>query len=336
MRAIVAETLGEDGEGLAIRDVPRPVPARGEVSIEVGVASFTPADRMLCAGRYYFHRDPAFIPGLTGVGVVVGHDAGLYGRYLAGRRVFFAPGYARDGAWSEWSIADANTVVPVASLSDDDAVGLGNALTAVGLVETVRSLGSAAVVVNAAAGNLAGLIATQCAAVGLGFIGVVRSSAQARALRSAGIDAVFVQGQADFAAELTAAADRAGARVLIDSLGGGASVSMMAALPLGSTSLVIGHLSRERMAFDALPLLLGRRLTVRAFGISEWMESQSFLGVLWAARQAQSIVKASARMEVAHRVGLDAMVADFRKLAQGASAGRTLIYPSGPGAAATD
>ena len=327
MRAIRNNSLLEDGEGLVVTDVPTPTPSAGELLVRVTVAAFTPADQMLCAGRYYFPRPAPFTPGLTGVGVVVAHNAGLYGRYLLGKRVFFAPGYERDGAWAEHALADANTVVPLSDLDDDRGAGLGNALTAIGLVATARSSGATAVVVNAAAGNLAGLIATRCAQVGMAFIGVVRSDSQAASLRASGQDHVLVSSQADFQEALLSRASELGARVLIDSLGGGASVSMMQALPKDSTALVIGHLSRQTMTLDALPLLLGRRLTVRAFGVSEWMAGLSFFRVLGAARAAQALARSNSRMGVAHRVGLDQLLNDYQRYVGSASEGRTLVLP---------
>jgi NADPH:quinone reductase-like Zn-dependent oxidoreductase len=327
MRAITCRTLSDDGTGLDLAEVPEPTLAAGEVEIEVTVAAVTPADRMLCAGQYYFDRPPTFIPGLAGVGVVSRHGPGLYGRLLVGRRVFFAPGYARDGAWAQRAVADAATVVPLwGATSDEQAVGMGNALTAIGLIQTARELRSEGVVVNAAAGNLAGLIATRCAQVGMAVVGIVRSEQQAESLRASGMETVLVQGHPSFHAELEAAAARVGARVLLDSLGGGASVGMMSALPPHATNLVIGHLSREPMAFDALSLLLGRGLTVRAFGISEWMDGLSFPGVLWAAHHAQQLVR-STRMEVANEVGLQGLLTDYVALGKGASAGRTLVFP---------
>ncbi|MFK7986578.1 MAG: zinc-binding dehydrogenase [Sandaracinaceae bacterium] len=335
MKAVVNTSLLPDGAGLAIQKVNVPELSRGEVLVRVRVSTVSPADHMLTEGGYYFPREAPFVPGLAAVGEIVDHRAGLYGRYLTGKRVFFAPGYERDGTWSEFAVADANAVVPLGDLDDERAVSLGNALTAVGLVETARDLRGSGVVVNAAGGNLAGLIAERRKAVGMKMVAIVRKDEEVRDLQAAGAaEVVLNQTDADFAEQLESAADRLDARVLIDSLGGGASAGMMKALPRGSTVLVIGHLSRQPMTFDALPLLLGRSQTVRAFGLVEWMDGLSLPRLLLASRNAQALVRGHAAMPVRHRYSLEQLVERFTSATRGTSEGRTLVFPNGDPASA--
>lgn len=329
MKALINTALSPDGQGLQLGDRPKPKPSRGEVLVRVRVSAINPADQLLAEGRYYFRREAPFVPGLLAVGEVVDHKAGLLGRALLGRRVFFTPGYERDGAWSEFALGDASTALPVGSLSDDVAVNLGNSITAVGLVSTAVAARTSAIVVNAAAGNLGGLIAARAKQVGLNLVAIVRGDRQVRMLRQQGVEHVVDQKNEGFETQLGELAARLRARVLIDSLGGGASATMMGAMPKDSTVLVIGSLSGKPLAFDALPLLLGRRLTLRGFGISEWLAGKSLWTMWLTSRRAQGLLAAGAGTAVSRRVALDEVPAAFADVATNASDGKTLIYPHG-------
>ncbi len=327
MKAIRNNALLPRGEGLELVDAPMPSPKRGEVLIKVSVSSLNPAEALLMEGRYYFQRPPPFVPGLMGIGEVVDHQAGWLGRSLKNRRVFFSPGYDRDGAWAEYAVADVMSAIPLRGLPEETALGLGNAMTAIGLVETAASSGSKGIVVNAAAGSLGGLLAKAAQRAGLAYLGVVRRADQVAQLHDAGVTHVLNQTEADFFERLRALSESLGARVLIDSLGGGASVRMMEALPKGSTAIVIGHLSKEPISFEALPFLLGRGLTLRAFGVSEWMESQSLISKLRSTMKAQSMLRDEAEARIQRRVSMGELVRSFASFTEGTSEGKTLILP---------
>ncbi len=328
MKAIMNNALLPQGAGLELIDAHMPTLKRGEVLIKVHLSCLSQADLLLVEGRYYFQRPAPFVPGLMGVGEVVEHRAGLLGRLLVGRRVFFSPGYERGGAWSEYAIADAMSALPLRGLSEEAALGMGNAMTALGLVDTAAATKSQAILVNAAAGSLGGLIARAAQRAGLTFVGIVRSERQVAQLREAGVAHVLNQSEPEFLSRLESLSESLGARMLVDSLGGGASVEMMKAMPKGSTALVIGHLSQEPISFDGLPLLLGRGLTLRAFGVSEWLEARTLASRLRVAMSAQALLRAEQAPRVQRRVSMQELVPSFFSYTRGTSEGMTIIEPA--------
>ena len=70
MQAIIFEQAGRAEEVLAVRDMPSPVPGRGQVLIQVAARPIQPADFLFIEGRYRIK--PAFpqVAGLEGVGTI--------------------------------------------------------------------------------------------------------------------------------------------------------------------------------------------------------------------------------------------------------------------------
>src|SRR5512146_2726553 len=98
MKAIVATDLGGP-EGLAVRDVPQPEPAEGELLVKIEAAGINFADLLGIAGRYAGGPKPPYIPGREFAGTVV----------ETGERVM---GYAEQGAFGEYIAAQPHRVWP--------------------------------------------------------------------------------------------------------------------------------------------------------------------------------------------------------------------------------
>ncbi len=109
MRAIVVSRPGGP-EVLEMRDVPMPVPSRGEVRVRVRATAVNRADLLQRMGRYKVPEGaPADILGLEVAGEVdaLGDDVHEFAK---GDRVF---GIVSGGGYAEAIVAHARTLVPL-------------------------------------------------------------------------------------------------------------------------------------------------------------------------------------------------------------------------------
>ena len=125
--------------------------------------------------------------------------------------------------WADYRLADAGAVV---ELPDDVSVAEGaalfiNPLTALSMVETMRSEGHSALVHTAAASNLGQMLARICAADGIGLVNIVRRPEQAQILHDLGAAHVVDSSQPDFSDRLADALRDTGATIAFDAIGGG-------------------------------------------------------------------------------------------------------------------
>ncbi|MFB0611602.1 NADP-dependent oxidoreductase [Aurantiacibacter poecillastricola] len=113
MRALVMDGYGGP-EQTAIRDVPRPEPAAGEVLVKVQAAGLNPVDYKTRDGKLRMIQgyDMPQVMGneLAGFVEKTGHDAG---RFSAGDRVFARVAKDRLGALAEYAIVDTEHLAPI-------------------------------------------------------------------------------------------------------------------------------------------------------------------------------------------------------------------------------
>src|SRR3954469_17671495 len=79
MRAVVFDRFGEPNEVLAVRDVPRPEPGRGQVRVKMLAAPINPSALMTVRGQYGRLPTLPATPGFEGAGVIDAVGPGLLG-----------------------------------------------------------------------------------------------------------------------------------------------------------------------------------------------------------------------------------------------------------------
>lgn len=332
MRALYADRFDPELGSLRVIDMPKPEPAQGEVLVRVTCAPVNPADVLMLQGRYIRDMQPPFVPGILGVGVVEGHRAGLMGGFLKGKRVTFASTPGKPGSWAEWTLAPAGLCVPLPTgLKDEDGVNLlGNAATALALVDTVRRAEVRAVVLTAAASEVGRLI--NRAAGGLRILNVVRDPAQAELLRGEGARDVLVSSEPNFPQVLQDEVARLGVTGAVDSIGGGEPLRILVeSLPKGAAVWFLGQLSEDPVGLEAMRHFIGRRLTVRGFVIDEWFLRQSLPTQLATVRAAGRLLVARGPTAVRAKLTLDETPARLRPLMHQTTGGKVLIMPEGRG-----
>lgn len=190
MKAISLREFG-DPDGLAVVDLPRPVPGEGEVLLApeaIGVGGVDAVVRRWGLSAHGFER--GHIPGSEVAGTVTGVGEGVDDSWI-GKRVWAFTGLG--GGYVEEAAVSAEQVVPLpAGLSAADAVTLGGSgVVAHFALAHAHFAPGEAVLVRGAAGGI-GVLAVQLAAGrGAGDVAVTTSSAE-RGERLRGLGATHV------------------------------------------------------------------------------------------------------------------------------------------------
>jgi NADPH2:quinone reductase len=239
-----------DGElQLSIETVPTPVPGAGEVLVRMEAAPINPSDLGLLiatadvskAKRYgdivTVPIPPATMGGLTarvgesmpvgneGCGIVVAAGDAPDAQALIGHMVSIVGGatYGEYRAVSTMLLMD----LPDGTTAAQGASCFVNPLTALAMVETMRTEGHTALVHTAAASNLGQMLNRICLADGVQLVNIVRKPEQAALLRDQGARIVCDSSQPTFTQDLTAALTETGATIAFDAIGGGKLVSQI-------------------------------------------------------------------------------------------------------------
>jgi NADPH:quinone reductase-like Zn-dependent oxidoreductase len=193
VKAVVIKEFGPP-EGLAVVDVPTPVPTAGQVLVAVEAIGVGGVDVVIRRGdlEAYGFR-PGFVPGGEVAGTVAAVGDGV-DPHLVGQRVWAATGTG--GGYAEQAVAPVGDVVPLPDgRSVVDAVTMGSAgvVAHFGLAHAHFAAGES-VLVRGAAGSI-GIMTVQLAAPA-GTVSVTTSSPDgARGARLRELGATHVRGR---------------------------------------------------------------------------------------------------------------------------------------------
>jgi NADPH2:quinone reductase len=118
-------------------------------------------------------------------------------------------------------------VLPEGVSAEDGASWFVNPMTALGMVETMRSEGHSALVHTAAASNLGQMLQKICLKDGVAVVNIVRKPEQAKTLRDLGAKFVCDSSQASFTTDLIEALSASSATIAFDAIGGGPLASQI-------------------------------------------------------------------------------------------------------------
>jgi NADPH2:quinone reductase len=238
---------------LSLHDVPMPTPAANEVLIRVEAAPINPSDlgllvasadmttatvtgtqerpivtAPLAAGSLEAlsaRADKSLPVGNEGAGTVVAAGSSSAAQALVGKTV----GLAGGAMYSQYRVVDASAclVLPDGATATDGASSFVNPLTALGMVETMRSEGHSALVHTAAASNLGQMLVKLCQADGVPLVNIVRKPDQEDLLRSLGAVHICNSASPSFGTELVEALKATSATLAFDATGGGTLASQI-------------------------------------------------------------------------------------------------------------
>ena len=329
MKAIVLKTFQPQYTGLKLADVPQPTPSKGQVLLRVLCSPINPADYLVLNDDYIVKREPPFVAGLLAVGEVIDHAAGLQGRFLKGKRAWFGSSPTSGGVWAEFALAEVDKCVPLKKeLSDEQAMNMGNAVTAVAMLQSARARKARGVILTAAASNLGRLFNTLALQEDVPVINLVRSEAQVSVLRNLGATYVLNTEESNFEGELQKLAQQLNATAAFDSVCGTMPTVLMNAMPDGSVIWLVGRLSSESMQIDGLGHMIACGFTLQGFAIESWLERYSLPTRLRIVQRAQKLITATDQGDAQHRLSLAEALEKLGELEHGTTAGKAVIYPS--------
>lgn len=296
MQAAVFERFGEPADVVSVRDVPEPQPASGEVLVRMLASPVNPSDLMTVRGVYGKRPELPAVPGYEGVGIVIGTQAGLYGRLLLGKRVaVMNPG---TGNWKERVALPARLVIPLpAALSTEQAaMFFVNPAAAYLMTRRVLAVPAGEWLVQTAAGSALGRmvirLGRQC---GFRTLNIVRREAPAEELRSLGGDAVVVfdpdrHTAEEFRERVGRYVGPKGVRYAIDPVGGLTASAVVETLGAGGRLLLYGTLSSEPLTLSSRTLMTVGA-SVEGFWLSQVMDRMPFLTKLGLIRTLTGLIQ---------------------------------------------
>ncbi len=291
MKAIVNTKTADDFSGLEVQEVPKPVAQKGELVIKVICSGIQPADVLFINQEYVIKKKPPFRPGSLGLGEVTESNAGLAGLFMKGKKVWFSSGHDRDGTWTEYALTDAKSCFPYSSkLTEEQAVNLGNAVTVIEVINTVKKHQSTAVVLNAAAGNVGRMVNQQGQQEHIKVINIVRSGEQAEILKALGAQYILNEKDPNFVKQLETLANQLQARVFFDSVSGPQAKTILRALPQKSHMYNFGNLSRQEMNINPIEDLMVKDQTIQTFWLPRVLEKKTMLAKLQTIKKAQALL----------------------------------------------
>lgn len=163
--------------------------------------------------------DESLPVGNEGAGVVVDAGSSAAAQALLGKTVTLFGG----AMYSQYRCitADQCLVLPAGTTPPEGASCFVNPLTALGMIETARREGHAALVHTAAASNLGQMLNKICLQEKVGLVNIVRKQEQEHLLRALGATHVCNTSSAAFMQNLTEALVATGATIAFDATGGG-------------------------------------------------------------------------------------------------------------------
>jgi NADPH2:quinone reductase len=251
MRALRFEKTGSL-DFLTIQDLPKPIPAPGEVLVQIKAAAVNPSDIKNVLGKMHETILPR-IPGRDFAGVVVqGPDA------LIGRSVFGSGGdlgFRRDGSHAEFMAVPEIAVLPMPktfSFEQSAAIGLPYITAWAALVTAARLQPRETVLItgaDGAVGTAAIRIAHQRQAR---VLGAVRNASKISASSDLPVDVWINLETTELPAGVRAATEGKGADVIFDLVGGAMFEKCLAALAWRGRQVAISSSPEPRVTFNLI------------------------------------------------------------------------------------
>lgn len=252
--------VNEFGTRPAVSDVASPVPAQGEVLLNIAACGVNFADTLMVAGRYQDTPAVPFTLGLEVCGTVIGHGPKVTAPAIGTRVAVFGG----QGGMAEQGVFAADRCLPVPdTMPSEIAAGFMVAYGTSHLALTRRAQlqpGETLLVLGAAGG--VGLTAVEIGkAMGARVIAVARGAEKLAVARAAGADHLIDSSTQDIKDEVKALG---GADVVYDPVGGDAFQAALRACKPEARVLVIGFASGDVPPVPA-NILLVKNVSVMGF-----------------------------------------------------------------------
>ncbi len=266
MRALRCHAFDQP-ETLSLDTVPDPVPAAGEIVVQVSAAGVNFPDALMVMGQYQVRPPLPFTPGGEAAGVITAVAADVVHLQVGQRVVVFT----RTGAFAERVCAPASaaTILPEAVTSEVAAtlpLAFGTAMHA--LIDRAHLVKGETLLVLGASGGV-GLAAVMIAkALGARVIAAASSAEKLAVCQLHGADACINYSSESLRDRLKELTGSHGPDVICDPVGGALTEPAFRSIAWGGRHLVIGFAGG---AIPSLPLNL------------PLLKGASVIGVFWGA-----------------------------------------------------
>lgn len=270
-------------------ELPVPEPGEGQVRIKVALASVNPSDEMFIQGLYGQPRIKGNAAGFEGVGEVVASGGGPLADGYVGQRVAFVASVGAPGTWSEFSIADAATCIPLvdAVRDEDGAAMIVNPLTALAMFDIVKKDEAKAFIISAGASQLNKLLIGVSADEGYRPIAIVRRNTQIEPLKALGAAHVLNSEADDFDQQLAATLKEEKPRVFLDAVANELSAKVFAAMGRHARWVIYGKLDTEVPTLFEPGHMIFLMKKIEGFWLVRWMRETPMADKLAAIGAAQ-------------------------------------------------
>lgn len=295
MKAIQLGTLASDIEqaiqNLKVVDLPLPELKAGEVLIKTHAATCNPSDLAFLVGAYGKKTVPPVVPGFEGMGTVIASGGGALGWWLKGKRV--AAVLEGSGTWAEYFVAKAKECIPLSEgISDEQgATLLINSLTAVAMIEKVKTERHQALIFNAACSALGYKIRDLAKISHIPVINIVRKPDQVLQLKQAGEQWILDSSHEHFTAQLNELAKSLKATIAFDAVAGEMTGKILSAMPPKSAVVVYGGLSLQACREISPKDLIFERKKVEGFWLVTWIRQNHFFNTFRALRSVRQLIE---------------------------------------------
>lgn len=275
---------------VSLGDLPIPTPSEGQVRIAVTLAAVNPSDEMFIQGLYGQPRIAGNAAGFEGVGVVDTSGGGQLADAMVGQRVAFVASPSGPGTWSQYSVADASTCIPLIDgvRDEDGAAMIVNPLTALAMFEIVKEHESRAFIVSAGASQLCKLMISSAHDEGYRPIALVRRVDQIDDLKALGAAHVLNITADDFDGQLRAVIGEEKPRVFLDAVANEVSSLVFSLMPRRARWVVYGKLGEVLPTILEPGQLIFMMKQIEGFWLTRWMTEKPIAEKMTAIQTAQS------------------------------------------------
>jgi len=308
---------------------------RGQVLVKMLASPVNPSDLVYLLGKYGLPPQNGAYVGFEGCGVVIKANAGLYGKWLEGKRVALSALPGIDGVWAKYAITKANFCLPVRKdLTDEQAATIiVNPCTSVCLVERAKALGATAIVINAAASQVGKGVIRYAKMKSIKTIATVRNSTNVEVLNKLGADHVLLTSEEKYQVQLKAICRSINANVLLDSVAAEDTPMVLSAMPNNSTAIVYGRLTET---FDPVGGLFSvadvifRNIKVEGFWLAKVIGDSKPWQVLALSRKVQKLfAQGIFHTDIFASVGFNDFAQALDHYAKHKSDGKVILKPNG-------
>ncbi len=316
MKAWLLDELSGLGR-LRLSDAADPIPAAGEVVLQVHYAALNPADRYLAEGQYPARPALPHVLGRDGFGTVIAVGPGVRDVRVGDRKTVLRG----EVGVSRWGTLAEKVAVPAESLVEAPADWTEQQAASAALVYITAhqaltqwgELSPCVVLVSGASGGV-GVASLQLgSAAGHTMIALSRGTSKREQLKSLGAAAVFDPTESGWRKQLKEFLQGRRVDLAIDNIGGALFSEMVETLGEWGKISVVGRLAGPVPQFNTASLLF-RRLRIGGVAVGTYTNAES--RAAW-----QSIVTALQRVKarpVIDRVfPLAELPAAFARLAEG-------------------